>query len=100
MRKLLFITPILFLMGCQTSYITNDGERLLSNSVVGCAVGQVLFADCGEGAAVAAGSTIISDQKKLPWGLLENRYIKHIRFEKDFRGVWRGRYKSEHSHIV
>ena len=53
-------------MGCQTAYITNDGERLLSNSVVGCAVGQVLFDDCGAGAAVAVGSTIISDQKKLP----------------------------------
>ena len=67
MRKLLFITPILFLMGCQTSYITNDGERLLSNSVVGCAVGQVLFDDCGvRGVRRIAGSTIISDQKKLP----------------------------------
>ena len=54
-------------MGCQTAYITNDGERLLSNSVVGCAVGQVLFDDCGAGAAVAAGATIIDDQtKKLP----------------------------------
>tara|TARA_B100001109_G_C18785374_1_gene437439 strand:+ start:690 stop:851 length:162 start_codon:yes stop_codon:yes gene_type:complete len=53
-------------MGCQTHYITKDGERLLSNSVVGCAVGQVLFDACAEGAAVAAGSTIISDQKKLP----------------------------------
>ena len=66
MKKLLLITPIQFLMGCQTSYITNDGERLISNSVVGCAVGQVLFDACAEGAAVAAGSTIISDQKKLP----------------------------------
>jgi len=66
MRKLLLVTPLVFLMGCQTAYITNDGERLLSNSVVGCAVGQVLFDDCGAGAAVAAGSTIISDQKKLP----------------------------------
>ncbi len=66
MKKLLLITPILFLIGCQTSYITNDGERLISNSVVGCAVGQVLFDACAEGAAVAAGSTIISDQKKLP----------------------------------
>jgi len=54
-------------MGCQTAYITNDGERLLSNSVVGCAVGQVFFDACAEGAAVAAGATIIDDQtKKLP----------------------------------
>ena len=66
----LFIGIALLMMisvtGCNTPYITNDGERLLSNSVVGCAVGQVLFDDCGAGAAVAAGSTIISDQKKLP----------------------------------
>ena len=67
MRKLLLITPLVFLMGCQTHYITSDGERLLSNSVVGCAVGQVLFDACAEGAAVAAGATIIDDQtKKLP----------------------------------
>ena len=67
MRKLLLVTPLVFLMGCQTAYITNDGERLLSNSVVGCAVGQVLFDACAEGAAVAAGATIIDDQtKKLP----------------------------------
>ena len=42
MRKLLLVTPLVFLMGCQTAYITNDGERLLSNSG-GCAVGQVLL---------------------------------------------------------
>ena len=46
-----------------TTY-TKDGERLLSNSVVGCAVGQVFFDDCGAGAAVAAGATIIDDQTK------------------------------------
>ena len=27
MRKLLLVTPLVFLMGCQTAYITNDGER-------------------------------------------------------------------------
>jgi hypothetical protein len=32
--------------------------------VVGCAVGQVFFDDCGAGAAVAAGATIIDDQTK------------------------------------
>ena len=50
--------------GCNTPYITKDGERLLSNSVVGCAVGQVFFDDCSAGAAVAAGATIIDDQTK------------------------------------
>ena len=58
------IVIMVFLTGCNTPYITKDGERLLSNSVVGCAVGQVLFDDCGAGAAVAAGATIIDDQTK------------------------------------
>ena len=64
----LFIGTALLLMmsvtGCNTPYITKDGERLLSNSVVGCAVGQAFFDDCGAGAAVAAGATIIDDQTK------------------------------------
>ena len=58
------IVIMVFLSGCNTPYITSDGERLLSNSVVGCAVGQVFFDDCGVGAAVAAGATIIDDQTK------------------------------------
>ena len=58
------IVIMVFLSGCNTPYITSDGERLLSNSVVGCAVGQVFFDDCGAGAAMAAGATIIDDQTK------------------------------------
>ena len=58
------IVIMVFLSGCNTPYITSDGERLLSNSVVGCAVGQVFFDDCGAGAAVAPGATIIDDQTK------------------------------------
>ena len=58
------IVIMVFLSGCNTPYITSDGERLLSNSVVGCAVGQVIFDDFGAGAAVAAGATIIDDQTK------------------------------------
>ena len=58
------IVIMVFLSGCNTPYITSDGERLLSNSVVGCAVGQVFFDDCGAGAAVGAGATIIDDQTK------------------------------------
>tara|TARA_B000000532_G_scaffold61503_1_gene48407 strand:+ start:213 stop:425 length:213 start_codon:yes stop_codon:yes gene_type:complete len=58
------IIIMVFLTGCNTPYITKDGERLLSNSVVGCAVGQVFFDDCGAGAAVAAGATIIDDQTR------------------------------------
>ena len=58
------IVIMVFLSGCNTPYITKDGERLLSISVVGCAVGQVFFDDCGAGAAVAAGATIIDDQTR------------------------------------
>ena len=56
------LSMMILVSGCNTPYITKDGERLLSNSVVGCAVGQVFFDDCGAGAAVAAGATIIDDQ--------------------------------------
>ena len=52
------IVIMVFLSGCNTPYITKDGERLLSNSVVGCAVGQVFFDDCAAGAAVGALSLI------------------------------------------
>ena len=55
---------MLLVSGCNTPYITKDGERLLSNSVVGCAVGQVFFDYCGAGASVAAGATIIDDQTR------------------------------------
>ena len=48
--------------GCQTSYMTPKGERLLTNSILGCAVGEVFFDNCGAGAAVGAGATVIDDQ--------------------------------------
>ena len=58
------LSMMILVSGCNTPYITKDGARLLSNSVVGCAVGQVFFDDCGAGAAVAAGATIIDDQTR------------------------------------
>ena len=58
------IVIMVFLSGCNTPYITKDGERLLSNSVVGCAVGQVFFDDCKAGAVIAGGATIIDDQTR------------------------------------
>ena len=58
------LSMMILVSGCNTPYITKDGERLLSNSVVGCAVGQVFFDDCGAGVAVAAGATIIDDQTR------------------------------------
>ena len=58
------LSMMILVSGCNTPYITKDGERLLSNSVVGCAVGPVCFDDWGAGAAVAAGATIIDDQTR------------------------------------
>ena len=58
------IVIMVFLSGCNTPYITKDGERLLSNSVVGCAVGQVFFDDCKAGTVIAGGATIIDDQTR------------------------------------
>ena len=48
------LSMMLLVTGCNTPYITKDGERLLSNSLEGCAVGQVFFDDCAAGAADAA----------------------------------------------
>ena len=51
------------LSGCQTTYITDEGKRLLGNTAIGCVAGEILFGECEKGAAVGAGATIISDQK-------------------------------------
>ena len=54
----------LSLVGCNSKYgeISPKGHRLITNSVVGCAVGEVFFGACAEGAAVAGGATVIDDQ--------------------------------------
>ena len=52
------------LTACNTAYITSDDKRLLENSALGCVAGEVLFGECAKGAAVGAGATVISDQKK------------------------------------
>ncbi len=64
MKKILGTLVIILLAGCQTAYLSKDGERLLSNSVIGCAVGEVFFDNCGAGVAVGAGATMIDDQTK------------------------------------
>ena len=64
MKKILGTLVIILLAGCQTAYLSKDGERLLGNSVIGCAVGEVFFDNCGAGAAVGAGATMIDDQTK------------------------------------
>jgi len=53
----------IILSGCQTTYITDEGKRLLGNTAIGCVAGEILFGECEKGAAVGAGATIISDQK-------------------------------------
>tara|TARA_B100000579_G_scaffold263251_1_gene216914 strand:+ start:162 stop:353 length:192 start_codon:yes stop_codon:yes gene_type:complete len=63
MKKLLLILPFVLFTACGTSYVTNDGKRLLENSALGCVAGEVLFGECAKGAAIAGGATIITDQK-------------------------------------
>tara|TARA_B100001109_G_C18841143_1_gene464422 strand:- start:737 stop:931 length:195 start_codon:yes stop_codon:yes gene_type:complete len=64
LKFVLVIVAGLMLTACGTSYVTDDGKRLISNSAIGCVAGEVLFGKCAEGAAVGAGATVISDQKK------------------------------------
>tara|TARA_B100001250_G_C19467206_1_gene642874 strand:+ start:134 stop:325 length:192 start_codon:yes stop_codon:yes gene_type:complete len=63
MKNLFLILSIIILSGCQTTYITDEGKRLLGNTAIGCVAGEILFGECEKGAAVGAGATIISDQK-------------------------------------
>ena len=48
--------------GCQTAYLTNQGERLLGNVASGCIFGKMFFDDCKAGAAVAGTATVIDNQ--------------------------------------
>ncbi|PQM62157.1 MAG: hypothetical protein CML40_02430 [Rhodobacteraceae bacterium] len=50
------------LMGCQTAYLTSEGERLVGNVASGCIFGKVFFDDCKAGAAVTGAATIIDNQ--------------------------------------
>ena len=63
MRLILIISAGLLLTACNSTYITDDGKRLIGNSAIGCVAGEVLFGECAKGAAVAGGATIITDQK-------------------------------------
>ena len=63
MKKLIILISTLILVGCNTTYITPKGQRLLGNTAAGCILGEVLFDNCGAGAAVGVGATIIDDQK-------------------------------------
>tara|TARA_B100000287_G_scaffold433523_1_gene495471 strand:+ start:769 stop:960 length:192 start_codon:yes stop_codon:yes gene_type:complete len=63
MKKLILIGSLLVMAGCQTSYITPEGQRVLGNTAAGCVLGEILFDECGAGAAVGAFTTVITDQK-------------------------------------
>ncbi len=63
MKKILLVTSLIILAGCQTSYITPEGQRVLGNTAAGCVLGEILFDECGAGAAVGAFTTVITDQK-------------------------------------
>ena len=61
-KIILILTLSLFLTGCQTTYLTSEGERLVGNVASGCIFGKVFFDDCKAGAAVTGAATIIDNQ--------------------------------------
>ena len=63
MNKIILILALsLFLTGCQTTYLTSEGERLVGNVASGCIFGKIFFDDCKAGAAVTGAATIIDNQ--------------------------------------
>ena len=63
MKKTIIVCTLsLILAGCQTSYLTSEGERLIGNVASGCIFGKVFFDDCKAGAAVTGAATIIDNQ--------------------------------------
>ena len=46
MKNLFLILSIIILSGCQTTYITDEGKRLLGNTAIGCVAGEILFGEC------------------------------------------------------
>tara|TARA_B110000444_G_C18617382_1_gene490516 strand:- start:320 stop:514 length:195 start_codon:yes stop_codon:yes gene_type:complete len=63
MNKLIGLSLMgLTLCGCQTSYLTSEGERLIGNVASGCILGKVFFDDCKAGAAVTGAATVIDNQ--------------------------------------
>ena len=63
MKKIILIAAVSILVsGCQTSYLTKEGERLVGNVASGCIFGKVFFDDCKAGAAVTGAATVIDNQ--------------------------------------
>ena len=59
------IIGLFALSGCNTTYVTPKGQRLLGNTAMGCVLGEVAFGACEEGAAVGAFTTVIQISKKI-----------------------------------
>ncbi len=66
MNKLIILSVLLLTVaGCNTtSYLSDEGKRLVGNSAAGCILGQILADDCAAGAAITAAATVIDDQTK------------------------------------
>mgnify|MGYP001213857990 FL=1 len=64
MKKLLLAFAIVFISGCQTTYLTSDGEELVGNSVLGCLAGELFFKNCEAGAVGGAAVTVIRNEQK------------------------------------
>ena len=65
MKKILFlIVASVLLVGCKTTYLTSDGEKLIGNSVVGCLAGAFFLYDCKAGAVGGAAVTLYQNETK------------------------------------
>ena len=64
MKKILLILGVLFISGCQTTYLTKNGEELVGNSVIGCLAGELFFKNCEAGAVGGAAVTVIRNEQK------------------------------------
>ena len=54
MKKLALILCVVSLSACQSTYLTDEGQRLVGNTAAGCVLGEVFFDNCAAGAADGA----------------------------------------------
>ena len=62
MKKFALVLCVVSLSACQSTYLTNEGQRLVGNTAAGCILGEVLFDNCAAGAAVTGAATVIDNQ--------------------------------------